>query len=105
MLDLRTYSVKRGEQNTSPHTALQLGRSTKHVVLYLPIGSKDGSYDVTLLDDEGREFLHASGIAQLENHTVVLRVEVDVAGVPPGSYFLGLRQPGLEWMRFPIRVF
>jgi len=26
------------------------------------------------------------------------------AGVSPGSYFLGLRQPGLGWMRFPVRV-
>lgn len=105
MLDLRGLSVERGEQNTSNGGPLQLGRSTKHLVLQLPIGSKEGSYDLALLEVTGSELLHASGIAQVENHTVVLRVEVDVAGVPPGSYFLGLRQPGLEWTRFPIRVF
>src|ERR1035441_9448015 len=33
-----------------------------------------------------------------------LRANVDLAGVSPGSYFLGLRQPGLEWTRFPMRV-
>jgi hypothetical protein len=105
MLDLQGFSVQRGEQNTTGHGPLQLSRSTKHLVLHLPIGSKEGSYDLALLKDTDSELLHASGIARLENHIVVLRVEVDVAGVPPGSYFLGLRQPGLEWTRFPVRVF
>jgi hypothetical protein len=49
--------------------------------------------------------LHTMGTAQLENHVVILRADVDLARVPPGSYFLGLRQPGLEWTRFPVRVF
>jgi hypothetical protein len=35
---------------------------------------------------------------------VVLKAGVDLAGVSPGWYFLGLRQRGLEWMRFSIRV-
>ena len=41
----------------------------------------------------------------IEDHIVVLRAEVDLTSISEGSYFLGLRQPGLEWMRFPIRVF
>ena len=45
-----------------------------------------------------------SGIAQTENHVVVLKVEVDFRGVSPGMYFLGLQGPGLEWTRFQIRV-
>jgi hypothetical protein len=43
-------------------------------------------------------------MANLEDHIVVLRAAVDLAGVPPGSYFLGVRQPGVEWTRFPIRL-
>jgi hypothetical protein len=105
MLDLRGYSIERGEQNTSSQAPFQLGRSIKHLILYLPIGSKDGSYDLALLNESGGELLHASGTAQVENHIVVLRVEVNVRDVPPGSYLLGLRQPGLEWTRFPVRVF
>jgi hypothetical protein len=35
---------------------------------------------------------------------VVLRADVELADISPGAYFLGLRQHGLEWMRFPIRV-
>ena len=55
--------------------------------------------------DAATEMLHTMGTAQLENHVVILRADVDLARVPPGSYFLGLRQPGLEWTRFPVRVF
>ena len=70
----------------------------------LPIGSNEGAYDVALLNSSGAELFRTSATAKLEDHIVVLRVDVNLAGVPPGSYFLGLRQRGLEWMRFPIRV-
>jgi hypothetical protein len=36
---------------------------------------------------------------------VILRADVDVAGVRPGRYSLGLRQTGQEWTRFPVHVF
>jgi hypothetical protein len=72
--------------------------------LELPIGSNEGSYDVALLDQNGAELFRTSTAARLEDHVVVTRAEVDFAGVPPGSYFLGVRQPGLEWMRFTIRL-
>ncbi len=45
-----------------------------------------------------------SATAKLEDHIVVLKVDIDLAGVSRGSYFLRLRQPGLEWIRFSIRV-
>jgi hypothetical protein len=72
--------------------------------LDLPIGSNEGAYDVALLSPNGAELFRTSATAKLEDHIVVLRADVNLAGVPPGSYFLGLRQPSLEWMRFPIRV-
>jgi hypothetical protein len=84
---------------------LQIGRGTRRLRVDLPVGSKEGSYDLALLNDSGGELLHARGTAQLENHVVVLRVDLKVADVPAGPYFLGLRQPGLEWARFPVRVF
>ena len=104
ILDLRSYSVARGEQPPN-QLPLELGRSTRHLVLYLPIGSKEGSYDTVLLSETGSELLHGSGTAQIENHVVVLRTDIDPAGVPPGLYFLGLRQHGPDWTRFPVHVF
>jgi hypothetical protein len=106
VLDLRGRATVRGEN--PPETSrplLEVPRNAKTLSLELPIGSNEGAYDVALFNPSGAELLRTSATARLEDHIVVLRADFDLAGVSPGSYFLGLRQPGLEWMRFPIRVF
>ena len=106
VLDLRGRATVRGEN--PPETSqppLEVPRNAKSLNLELPIGSNEGTYDVALLNPSGAELFRTSATAKLEDHIVVLRAGVDLAGVSPGSYFLGLRQRGLEWMRFPIRVF
>ena len=105
VLDLRGRATVRGEN--PPGTSqppLEAPRNAKGLNLELPIGSNEGAYDVVLLNPSGDELFRTSATAKLEDHIVVLRAEVDLAGVSPGSYFLGLRQRGMEWMRFPIRV-
>ena len=105
VLDLRGRATVRGEN--PPETSqppLEVARRAKTLNLELPIGSNEGAYDVALLDPSGAEVFRTSAPAKLEDHILVLRAYVDLAGVSPGSYFLGLRQRGLEWMRFPIRV-
>jgi hypothetical protein len=105
VLDLRGRATVRGEN--PPETTLPLlvlRRNAKTLNLELPIGSNEGSYDVALLNPSGAELFRTSATAKLEDHIVVLRVDVDLAGVSPGSYLLGVRQPGLEWTRFPIRL-
>jgi hypothetical protein len=105
VLDLRGRATMRGENPpASDQLPLEVPRKAKTLNLELPIGSNEGPYEVALLNPSGAELARASGTAKLEDHIVVLRADVDLAGVSPGSYFLGLRQPGLEWMRFPIRV-
>lgn len=104
VLDLRDRSVTRG-QNPSESGPLQISRTTKHLVLDLPIGSKEGPYDVGLLTERGDQVLRATGIAKMDDHITDLRVDVDFGGVQTGAYSLGLRQAGLEWTRYPIKVF
>jgi len=105
VLDLRGRATVRGEN--PPETSqspLQAPRSARSLNLELPIGSNEGPYDIALLAPNGAELFRTSAMAKLEDHIVVLRADVDLAGVSAGSYFLGLRQRGTEWMRFPIRV-
>ena len=105
VLDLRGRATVRGEN--PPETSqppLEVPRNAKSLNLELPIGSNEGAYDVALLNPSGAELFRTSATAKLEDHIVVLRADVDLAGVSPGSYFLGVRQPGLEWTRFPIRL-
>ena len=104
-LDLRSLSFTRGENSTQvTQVPLELHRSVKHLVLDLPIGSGEGPYDVALLDQAGTLLLNRTGIAQLQNQSVVLRADIDVGVVQPGRYFLALRRPDLEWTRYPVRV-
>jgi hypothetical protein len=105
ILDLRGRAAVRGEN--PPETsqpALEVPRNARSLNLELPIGSNEGTYDVALLDPSGAELFRASATARLEDHIVVLRANVDLVGISPGSYFLGVRQPGLEWTRFSIRL-
>jgi hypothetical protein len=104
ILDLRERSVARG-QTPSESAPLQILRTTKHLVLELPIGSKEGPYDVGLLTETGNQIVSATGTAELRNHVTALRVDVDVSSVRPGAYSLGVRQPNIEWTRYPIRIF
>jgi hypothetical protein len=105
VLDLRERSVARGENSAeTKHLALEIPRTAKHLVMDLPIGSKEGSYDLALLNEAGDEVLRATGAATLENQIVILRADIDIGNVSPGVYFLGVRQLGLEWNRYPTRV-
>jgi hypothetical protein len=105
VLDLRSISVTRGE--SSPQTnfpTLEVRRSAKHLVLDLPIGSAEGSYDLALESEPGTQLLSASGTAQLQDRVVILRADVKLRDVLPGIYLLALRRPGVEWIRYPVRV-
>ena len=58
VLDLRGLSVARGENPTqAEQRPLELHRSAKHLILDLPIGSKEGAYDLALLSDTGGQIL------------------------------------------------
>jgi hypothetical protein len=106
VLDLRERSVARGQNpSDSVKAPLEIPRSTKHLVLDLPIGSKEGPYDVGLLTETGDEILRATGIADLHDHVTGLRVEVDLSSIRPGEYSLGVRPRSLDWSRYPVRVF
>src|SRR5271157_4340821 len=106
VLDLRELSVARGQNPTeADQRPLELHHSARHLILDLPIGSKEGAYNLTLLSESGNQIWSTSGTAELRDHNVSLRVDVDVSGVQPGLYFLALRQPGVEWTRYRVRVF
>ncbi len=105
VLDLRERSVARGQNPSDTSQApLEISRGTKHLVLDLPIGSKEGPYDVGLITDTGDELLRATGTAELRDHINRLRVDVDLSSIRPGTYSLGVRQAGLEWSRYPVRL-
>ena len=105
VLDLRERSLARGENPAGgKEVALEMPRTARHLIVDLPIGSKEGSYDLALLNEAGDEVSRATGTATLEDHVVILRADIDIRNLSPGLYFLGLRQLGPELTRYPTRV-
>jgi hypothetical protein len=105
VLDLRERSLARGEDPTdAKEVALEIPRTARHLIMDLPIGSKEGSYDLALLNEAGDEVSRATATATLEDHVVILRADIDIRNLSPGLYFVGLRQLGPEWSRYPTRV-
>jgi hypothetical protein len=105
VLDLRERSVARGGNPAeTKQVALEIPRTARHLIMDLPIGSKEGSYDLALLNEAGGEAARATGTATLEDHIVILRADMEIRDLSPGLYVLGLRQHGPEWSRYPIRV-
>jgi hypothetical protein len=105
ILDLRGYSAERGSQVQAKQTCLEINRRTRHLILYLPMGTTEGRYDLALMKDTGDELLRTTGLAQLENHVAILKADIDLSNLPRDSYFLGVRLPDLDWVRFPVRVY
>jgi hypothetical protein len=106
VLDLRERSAARGQtQFETGQVPLEIPRTAKHLILDLPIGSKEGPYDVGLFTETSDQTLRATGRAELHDHITGLRVDVDLGRIRKGTYFLGVRQAGLEWTRYPVRVF
>ena len=105
VLDLRNVSPVHGHdpiQADQHH--LELHRWCKHLILELPNGSKEGADEVALLSETGAPVLASSGTARSKDKGGILKLDLDVSRVHPGQYFLGLRQPGEEWTRYPVRV-
>src|ERR1700692_2988715 len=77
VLDLRDRSIARGQSpSASGQAPLEISRTTKHLVLDLPIGSKEGPYDVGLLTDAGDQLLRATGVGEVHAHVRGLRFGV-----------------------------
>jgi hypothetical protein len=105
VLDLRGRAMARGETPTDANQQpLEIPHGARQLQLDLPIGSNEGTYELAVLNGNGAELFRSSGTAKLEDHIVMLRAEVNLISISPGSYYLGLRQQGMEWTRFPIRV-
>jgi hypothetical protein len=98
----RTKPVAEEPQKNAPSYA-----DTVHYIqerLYR-LGAKMDPTTSVCSQKTGDQILRATGMAQLHDHIIDLRVDVDLSVVKAGAYSLGLRQVGPEWTRYPIRVF
>ena len=102
--DLRNRLTLRGEQGTEPGTGpLVFKRGIDQVSVYLPEGSRAGTYEVAVFrEDLGEPLVSRTSQATLEKGMTELNATVDLSRVPPGRYLFGIRLPGTEWSYYPM---
>lgn len=106
VLDIRNWSGVRSDQAAGPkgQKPLELQRARAWLVIYLPMGSQPGRYEVRIASGSNQLALNVGGIARIENGNTVLRVRIDLSKLSPGQYSLGIRQPPWSWRSYPFTL-
>jgi hypothetical protein len=99
IVDLRNWSQERSDGATGGTTSesITLHRWNTQLVIYLPMGSEPGKYEIRIVGKDGKPLLNAGGTARVESGNTVFRAEADFSRLAPGQYLLGIRQPPWEW--------
>jgi len=104
--DLRHRLTLRGDQGTEPGMGpLVFKRGIDDVSIYLPEGSRAGTYEVAVFrEDLGEPLVSTTSQATLEKDTTELNANVDLSRVPSGRYLFAIRLPGIEWSYYPMVI-
>jgi hypothetical protein len=104
VLDLRNRLVLRGvpEAGVQAQQPLMLLRGIDDVSLYLPTGSRTGTYDLAVFQEPGTPLVSATGDATTEGSLTVLKAKLDVSKLNSGHYLLAIRPPGVDWSYYPL---
>ena len=107
-VDMRPFSVSRGESPNRPPADQYCGILTKNrsrLNVILPVGAPGGPYEVRLMDNDLRSVLeHGTAQAALQDHEDRLSVTFDLTQIPAGRYVLASRPADGGWMTCPVLV-
>jgi hypothetical protein len=103
-LDLRKYTVMRGDERQAEPEPISLPRGRLNLTLLLLVGSEPGQYDVQVLDSNLASKASTTGDAEIREYITTLQAMLDVGALPPGAYQLALRRHGEDWRLFPLRL-
>ena len=106
-LDLRDRLILRGggeETPKTPNTPLEMSRRRLDLEIDLVTGSREGTYEIGVLQEDGKLLVLTNGSAKIENYITVLRGKIDLRYLPSGRYLLGIRRADFDWMYYPADV-
>jgi hypothetical protein len=106
VLDLRNRLVLRGvpEAGAQAQQPLMLLRGIDNVSLYLPTGSRRGTYDLGVFEQPGTPLASATGAATTEGGLTILKAKLDISKLRSGHYLLAIRPPGVDWSYYPLVI-
>ena len=102
VLDLRNRSVPRGGEANPGEQALEVSRGVKHLNVYLPLGSAEGSYELRIAITTGSAIFTTNGVASLKDGVTSIEAVVDLSAASSGRYVLQIRRPNSEWNSYPL---
>jgi hypothetical protein len=104
--DLRNRMILRGDQVTAPGKGpLVFERGFDEVTIYLPEGSRAGTYEIAVFREElGDPLVKATRVARAEIDKTAMNVTLDVSRVTPGHYLLCIRLASADWSYSPLVI-
>lgn len=101
-LDLQNYSMERGESGAEIARPT-LPRKPVKLSLALPPGFEEGPYEFRISrEEDGPTLVTANGAARVLDHAVQVETTLDLSPLPPGLYFLGIREQRMNWTHVQI---
>jgi hypothetical protein len=86
LLDLRNRSLPRAAEPNPPEPPLIVNQAARHWIIYLPLGSTEGRYELRIVTDSGGLLLTATGEATLVSGIATLPVESRPDTYSPDRY-------------------
>jgi hypothetical protein len=102
VIDLRNRSVARGSDPVPVEPPLEIRRSVSHLVIYLPLGSSDGPYEIRISTKAGSAVLSTAGVASLKDGVTSIQAVVDLSSASSGQYVFQVRRPNSEWNSYGL---
>lgn len=96
--------MARGTEPPSKEPLIEIPRNASHLKTYLPLGSREGLYDIQVTCVRGEPLFSGAGEAKFNQGLTVLRVDLGTSLPKPGNYLLQLRRPTAEWVSFPLQI-
>jgi hypothetical protein len=103
VLDLRNRSVPRGGEMNPDQQPLEVSRTVRRLIVYLPLGSAEGPYEMRITTTTGSA-VRASGVAFLKDGITSIEAVVDLSSASPGQYVFQVRRSDSEWNSYPLML-
>ena len=104
VLDLRNRSVPRGGEANPGEQPLEVSRAVKHLIVYLPLGSAEGPYEMRIATTAGSAVFGTSGLGSLKDGVTLIQVDADLSSVSPGPYVFLVRRADSQWSSYSLLV-
>ena len=103
-IDLRPFSPTRSASPEKSKPSLTVPNGRVRLKIYLALGSPEGAYEIQVLTNKLQTLRSQQATVVASGGTVSLPVDMDLAGLPVGTYVLALRpaNDNEEWQTYPM---